>query len=321
MFIPFLPVKSEKHSGQMASNDISSNIYTSSGRQALTFALKSLDVPTEGNILAPSSLCNAVIEPLISHGINLNLYGLNKSLQWDIKEISSKINPQTIAIYVIHYFGISYDLNELRKLCDKHNILLIEDCALHGFDPSNNIGASGDFSIYSLWKFLPIPDGGLLRVNNEKLKLTTLELIKRNFKIDLKARIKISINSILFDMSLPLYKLKNIFLKNINDFEDYPQRKVLNDQEIYRISNRSKGIYFQNNLSYIRNKRLSNYSKLLQACKNLDIKTLFECVPDTSFPYAFPVYVNDPFGLKSFLLKRGIQTEISINKPPYVLII
>ena len=43
MFIPFLPVKSEKHSGQMASNDISSNIYTSSGRQALTFALKSLD--------------------------------------------------------------------------------------------------------------------------------------------------------------------------------------------------------------------------------------------------------------------------------------
>ena len=103
--------------------------------------------------------------------------------------------------------------------------------------------------------------------------------------------------------------------------KDYPQRKVLNDQEIYRISNRSKGIYFQNNLSYIRNKRLSNYSKLLQACKNLDIKTLFECVPDTSFPYAFPVYVNDPFGLKSFLLKGESKLRFRLISPPYVLII
>ena len=74
------------------------------------------------------------------------------------------------ALIFIYYFGLSFKINSLLKICKKYNVTLIEDCC-HGFQTKINskfVGTFGDFSIYSFRKVLPCSDGGALRLNNMK---------------------------------------------------------------------------------------------------------------------------------------------------------
>ena len=67
----------------------------------------------------------------------------------------------------VHYFGFPSDIRRFRTLCDRYNLLLIEDCAhvLEGVVSQHRFGEIGDFSVFSPRKFLPIFDGGRLRLN------------------------------------------------------------------------------------------------------------------------------------------------------------
>src|SRR5205823_1409788 len=61
----------------------------------------------------------------------------------------------------------------IRDLCRKHGLILFEDCAL-AFGSSANgqpLGSFGDAAIFCLPKFLPVPNGGVLVLNNPNLKM------------------------------------------------------------------------------------------------------------------------------------------------------
>jgi dTDP-4-amino-4,6-dideoxygalactose transaminase len=80
---------------------------------------------------------------------------------------------------VIHYLGWPQPLREIEALCRKTGSLLIEDCALSLLSEKDGrrLGSSGDYSIFCLYKTLPVPNGGLLIQNNAALpKLEALAL-------------------------------------------------------------------------------------------------------------------------------------------------
>ena len=80
---------------------------------------------------------------------------------------TDKIDEDTKAVVVIHEFGYPYvDTVELKAECEKKGIPLIEDCAwAYGseIDSSHKIGEVGDYAIYSLPKFMPLPYGAILK--------------------------------------------------------------------------------------------------------------------------------------------------------------
>ncbi len=80
---------------------------------------------------------------------------------------TNKIEKNTKAVIVIHEFGYPYaDTVKLKAECKKHGIPLIEDCAwAYGskIDGKHAIGEVGDYAIYSLPKFLPLPFGAVLK--------------------------------------------------------------------------------------------------------------------------------------------------------------
>ena len=82
----------------------------------------------------------------------------------DLDVVEATINDRTRAVIVVHLYGCMTDLTRLQKLCRKHKIFLIEDCAhQHGsFWQGKGVGSFGDVSSWSFQesKVLSSGEGG-----------------------------------------------------------------------------------------------------------------------------------------------------------------
>ncbi len=74
--------------------------------------------------------------------------------------------------------GWPQPVEKIAQFCKQRGILLIEDCALALFSSldSRRLGAHGDFSIFCLYKTLPLPHGGLLVQNNQELPRLSIDV-------------------------------------------------------------------------------------------------------------------------------------------------
>lgn len=135
-----------------------------SGRVALYHGIKRLGLAEGSTILVPNYHEGVELDALIAAGCRVRHYRVDPDLHIDLGDVERRLDSSVAALYVIHYFGLPQLLLRLRKFCDKHRILLIEDCALALFSSSNTtwLGSVGDLSIFSLYKTLPLPHGGYL---------------------------------------------------------------------------------------------------------------------------------------------------------------
>jgi perosamine synthetase len=91
----------------------------------------------------------------------------------------SLITEKTKAIMLVHQLGMPADIDAFRAICNKHNILLIEDaaCAIGSSYYENKIGSHSDYVCFSFHprKVLTTGDGGMITTSNkaihDKLKL------------------------------------------------------------------------------------------------------------------------------------------------------
>lgn len=88
-------------------------------------------------------------------------------------EIERKINKKTRAIIVVHYGGQSCNMDEILKIANKNNLIVIEDCA-HALGSTykkincGNIGKVGCFSFYPT-KIITTGEGGAISTNNTNI--------------------------------------------------------------------------------------------------------------------------------------------------------
>lgn len=91
----------------------------------------------------------------------------NFNLDWT--KVEEKITEKTKAIVITHYGGHASDLEQLKSICEKHSIFLIEDAAMAygNFYNEKPLGSIGDFGIISfdITKQISAIQGGLL-INN-----------------------------------------------------------------------------------------------------------------------------------------------------------
>jgi hypothetical protein len=316
MLVSFLPVtKTKKNKFNDYSQESTALFYFQLARQAMRAGLELCEFKRGQVILMPASLCPAVIEPFSNFGLNIKLYDLDRCFQWDLRDIRDQITPDTVAIYAIHYFGISHDLSELRDLCNDKNIILIEDCALAGFSPSSSIGAFGDLAIFSLWKFHPISDGAFLRVNKQFRLLSHFSNETPDFITSSIGQFKIFIKSLAVKGFIPFSFLKKLF-KKTTVLQDNPPYDNFGDRyAIFTMSSSAKKIFLGEDLLLCGDRRRNNYNELHEFCVENRIDTLYPKITDNSIPYCFPIIVNDPIAIQKKMALQEIETEISINKP------
>ena len=101
-----------------------------------------------------------------------------RTLNPSVEDIESKISSKTKAVFITHYGGLPCDIDGIVKLCDKYNLILIEDNAGSPFSKykGKNVGIFGDFGVWSFdpLKVMTMSDGGLIysksKDDMEKLK-------------------------------------------------------------------------------------------------------------------------------------------------------
>lgn len=91
----------------------------------------------------------------------------------DIDKIEKKISSKTKAIVVVHFLGIPVDMLKILKIAKKHNLLILEDCALALGSKiyGKHVGLFGDAGVFSFYpvKHITTAEGGMLITNNKKI--------------------------------------------------------------------------------------------------------------------------------------------------------
>lgn len=136
-------------------------------RNAIFYGLRALGVQPGQKILVPAYLCTAAIEPIEHFGAEVEFYAIQRNCVPDWLDLEAKIGRNVRAIMAVHYFGFPCDMEKFCSLSKQYNLFLIEDCAhvLEGVPNEHRFGELGDFGMFSPRKFLPVFDGGRLRLN------------------------------------------------------------------------------------------------------------------------------------------------------------
>jgi dTDP-4-amino-4,6-dideoxygalactose transaminase len=133
-------------------------------RHGLWYGIQDLGLGPGDEILAPAYHCGSEIEVLVRANLRCRFYDATETLEPDEGELESLLGPRTRALFLIHYFGFPQNAVRWRAWCDKHGLMLIEDCAqafLASFE-NRPLGSWGDIAIYSMYKTFPLPDGAAL---------------------------------------------------------------------------------------------------------------------------------------------------------------
>ena len=152
--------------------DAPNGTYFYRARHAIYHLFRALGFGAKDTILAPDYHSGNEIGAMRASGAYLRFYRINRRLEPDLDQVERLIRSGARALFVIHYLGWPQPMRELAALCRDRGVLLIEDCALALLSGSAGrpLGIFGDFSIFCLYKTLPVPNGGLLVQNAGPLR-------------------------------------------------------------------------------------------------------------------------------------------------------
>ncbi len=139
-------------------------VAVASGTEALWLALRALQIGGGAEVIVPALTASATAAAVVEAGAHPIVADVaDRDLNLDAADVERRLTARTQAVVVVHLYGNPADLSTLRALCDRHGLLLIEDCAqAHGarqagvsvgawghaaawsFYPTKNLGAFGD---------------------------------------------------------------------------------------------------------------------------------------------------------------------------------
>lgn len=126
-------------------------VFFNSGRSALLAILKSFSIGKNDEVIVQAFTCVAVPNSVLWAGATPIYADIDASYNLDAKDVAKKITPRTKAVIVQHTFGTPANLGALKTLAEKHNIVIIEDCA-HAMGSSlggSPLGITGDAAFFS----------------------------------------------------------------------------------------------------------------------------------------------------------------------------
>ena len=137
-------------------------------RNGIWQLIRALGVQEPDVVLVPSYNCGAELDAVLKAPATARFYRVDGSARVDFDDLRQAIDARTRAVLVTHYFGLPQpDLAAIVELCREHDLFLIEDCAhaLYSTHAGRSLGTFGDAGIFSLWKTLPLPNGGAVLAN------------------------------------------------------------------------------------------------------------------------------------------------------------
>ena len=299
-------------------------------RVGIYLAVKAIVEPKKNEIILPAYTIYDVV--------NMVLAGGGKPVFCDVKRSTSNINPEEIvkkitaktrAVLVPHLHGLSAEITEIRKICDDHGILLIEDVAqaLGGDYDGHTLGTVGDMSVFSFGRAKNINAffGGAISVSDKALKESiekeiaewpvesAVKLIKR---IILTSVSYLATAPILFDLVTFKYFKRSIKSKGENGLkvlatENNPVRRDQLPESYKRNISKVQEYLVLKQLDGVRADSLKR--KAIAKIYREEINFSSELIPQEFGHKAvheffqFPVIVKDRYEIGKYLLENNVD--------------
>jgi dTDP-4-amino-4,6-dideoxygalactose transaminase len=144
------------------------------GTDALYIALRMLGIGSGDEVITAANSWISTSETITQTGASVVFADVEEySFTIDPRDIERKITPRTKAVVPVHFHGNVADMEAISDLCQRHGLLLIEDCAQAHFAQfhGRNVGTFGQaatFSFYPGKNLGAYGDGGAI-VSNDHL--------------------------------------------------------------------------------------------------------------------------------------------------------
>jgi dTDP-4-amino-4,6-dideoxygalactose transaminase len=138
-------------------------IACANGTDSLEILLVAMGIQPGDEVIVPAISWISTAEAVTTAGGVPVFVDIDEHFLIDLSKIEERITPRTKAIIPVHLYGNPVDMNALMAIANKHNLLVLEDCAqshaatIHGkkagtfghaasfsFYPGKNLGAYGD---------------------------------------------------------------------------------------------------------------------------------------------------------------------------------
>lgn len=148
-------------------------VAVNSGTSALHLALDAAGIGPGDEVIVPAACYVSAATAVVQLGGIPVICDIDpRTLTMDADSAAALVGPRTKAILPVHLWGYPVDVPRLRKLCDEHGLILIEDTSQA---PGTRIGDKkagmyGDYATYSFAfrKHVSTGDGGMVMTSNEE---------------------------------------------------------------------------------------------------------------------------------------------------------
>ncbi len=149
-------------------------LLTTSCTSALEMAAILLDIQPGDEVILPSYTFVSTADAFVMVGAKIVFVDINpKTMNIDENKVEEAITPKTKAITVVHYAGISPDMDKIMKIAKEHNLKVVEDAAQGVMAKYNDkyLGTIGDLGCYSFHetKNYSMGEGGAIVINDPEL--------------------------------------------------------------------------------------------------------------------------------------------------------
>lgn len=200
-------------------------IMVNSGSSANLLAISSLiysdyDINFGDEIIVPMVSWSTTYYPLSQYGLNLRFVDIDlDTLNIDLDKIEGAITPKTKAVMAVNLLGNPCDFNKLKDICEKNNLILIEDnCESLGATldgkQAGTFGVVGSYSSYFSHHICTM-EGGIVTTDDEDLYHIMLSMRSHGWLREQPENSKLFIDGLddfdsSFKFILPGYNLRPI---------------------------------------------------------------------------------------------------------------
>jgi dTDP-4-amino-4,6-dideoxygalactose transaminase len=147
---------------------------TTSCTSALELAALAIDLKVGDEVILPSFTFVSSANAFALRGAKLVFVDINpKTMCLDETLLEKAITTKTKAIVLVHYAGLTENIEKVVEFCKNNNIFLIEDAAqsIDSYFNNQHLGTFGDLGCFSFHdtKNIHCGEGGAILVNNKNL--------------------------------------------------------------------------------------------------------------------------------------------------------
>jgi perosamine synthetase len=324
------PAISEYESRFAEYHEMKHAVATSYGRMACHYILRSLALPVGSEIIFPALTFWVVPEVARRAGLKPVFVDVDpRTFNLDPAKIESAITDQTRVIVPTHLYGQPCEMNEIMRIAERHNLIVVEDCAqaVGARYRGRPVGTFGNASFFSfqLLKGINTYGGGMAVTNDGALAVRIRELalledpqsttdIALRFITGLAVRSLISPQGFTF-WGYPLQAVASLFVDNdlsrlvwekIRPLDPFPRsyrQRYSNAQAVVGL----RALDQLDKFNARSREHAFRYTRGLTDCRNIQTPRVLPAAEHVFYQYC--VYTSDPNHVARTAARRGVDVE------------